>query len=201
MFVFLGVLSVAAFALTGYKIEEAGPFQGAMNFALTNSIGAFLLLWGIALLYGRTGALNLAQMGESLGTRPDALVIAAFALVVVGFFIKAAIVPFHFWLADAYATAPLPVCILLGGVVSELGLYGVARVYWTVFEGPLSSVASELRTVLLVAAATTAVVGAVMSFAQHHLQRMLAFSVIAHAGLFLVGLATLTPARLSGAAV
>ncbi|MDQ3216249.1 MAG: NADH-quinone oxidoreductase subunit D [Actinomycetota bacterium] len=201
MFVFLGVLSVAAFALTGYKIEEAGPLQGAMNFALTNSIGAFLLLWGIALLYGRTGALNLAQMGESLGTRPDALVMAAFALVVAGFFIKAAIVPFHFWLADAFATAPLPVCILLGGVVSELGLYGVARVYWTVFEGPLSSVASELRTILLVAAATTAVVGAVMSFAQHHLQRMLAFSVIAHAGLFLVGLATLTPAGLSGAAV
>jgi multicomponent Na+:H+ antiporter subunit D len=201
MFVFLGVLSVAAFALTGYKIEETGPLQGAMNFALTNSIGAFLLLWGVALLYGRTGALNLAQMGESLSARRDALVLSAFALVVAGFFIKAAIVPFHFWLADAYATAPLPVCILLGGVVSELGLYGAARVYWTVFEGPLSAVASELRIVLLVAAATTAVVGAVMSFAQHHLQRMLAFSVIAHAGLFLAGLAALTPAGLSGAAV
>ncbi len=201
VFVFLGVLSVAAFALAGYKIEETGPLQGAMNFAVTNSIGAFLLLWGIALLYGRTGALNLAQIGESLNARPDALVVSAFALVVAGFFIKAAIVPFHFWLADAYATAPLPVCILLGGVVSELGLYGVARVYWTVFEGPLSSVAGELRVVLLIAAATTAVVGSFMSFAQHHLQRMLAFSVIAHAGLFLVGLATLTPAGLSAAAV
>jgi multicomponent Na+:H+ antiporter subunit D len=201
MFVFLGVLSVAAFALTGYKIEEEGPLQGAMNFALTNSIGAFLLLWGIALLYGRTGALNLAQMGESLGNRPDALVVSAFAMVVAGFFIKAAIVPFHFWLADAYATAPLPVCILLGGVVSELGLYGAARVYWTVFEGPLSSIAGELRIALLIAAAATAIVGAVMSFAQHHLQRMLAFSVIAHAGLFLVGLAGLSPAGLSGAAV
>ncbi|MBA2367201.1 MAG: NADH-quinone oxidoreductase subunit D [Actinobacteria bacterium] len=201
IFVFLGVLSVAAFALTGYKIEEAGPLQGAMNFALTNSIGAFLLLWGVALLYGRTGALNLAQMGESLSDRPDALVVSAFALVVAGFFINAAVVPFHFWLADAYATAPLPVCILLGGVVSELGLYGTARVYWTVFEGPLSSFAGELRTVLLIAAAATAMVGAVMTFAQHHLQRMLAFSVIAHAGLFLVGLAALTPAGLSGAAV
>jgi multicomponent Na+:H+ antiporter subunit D len=45
--------------------------------------------------------------------------------------IKVAIVPFHFWLADAYATAPLPVCFLLGGVVSELGLYALARVNWT----------------------------------------------------------------------
>jgi multicomponent Na+:H+ antiporter subunit D len=201
IFVFLGVLSVVAFALTGYKIEEAGPLQGAMNFALTNSIGAFLLLWGVALLYGRTGALNLAQMGESLSADADALVICSFTLVVAGFFIKAAVVPFHFWLADAYATAPLPVCILLGGVVSELGLYGAARVYWTVFEEPLSSVAGELRTVLLAAAAITAIVGAIMSFAQHHLQRMLAFSVIAHAGLFLVGLATLTPGGLSGAGV
>ena len=201
MFVFLGVLSVVAFALTGYKIEEAGPLQGALNFALTNSIGAFLLLWGVALLYGRTGTLNLAHLGESLGVDTDALLICAFTLVVAGFFIKAAIVPFHFWLADAYATAPLPVCILLGGVVSELGLYGAARVYWTVFEEPLSSVAGELRNVLLAAAAVTAVVGALMSFAQHHLQRMLAFSVIAHAGLFLVGLAALTPAGLSGAGV
>ena len=66
MFVFLEVLSVTAIALTGYKIEEPGPLQGALNFGVTNGIGAFFVLWGIALLYGRTGALNLAQMGDSL---------------------------------------------------------------------------------------------------------------------------------------
>ena len=202
MFVFLEVLSVTAFALTGYKIEETGPLQGALNFGVTNGVGAFFVLWGIALLYGRTGALNLAQMGEELaGGGSDSLVVAALALLVAGFFIKAAIVPFHFWLADAYATAPLPVCVLLGGVVSELGLYALARVYWAVFSGPLSELVPELRTVLLIVSAITALLGAVMCFAQHHLQRMVAFAVISHAGLLLVGLSLLSPAGLSGAAI
>ncbi len=202
MFVFLEVLSVTAFALTGYKIEEAGPLQGALNFGVTNGVGAFFVLWGIGLLYGRTGALNLAQMGHGLAeSAPDSLVIVALSLLVAGFFIKAAIVPFHFWLGDAYATAPLPVCILLGGVVSELGLYALARVYWTVFSGSLGEFDAQLRVVLLVAGAVTALVGALMCFAQHHLQRMVAFAVISHAGLLLIGLGLLTPAGVSGAAV
>jgi multicomponent Na+:H+ antiporter subunit D len=116
LFVFFELMSVSAYALTGYKIEESGPLQGALNFAITNSLGAFLLLWGIALLYGRTGALNLAKIGQSLVQGPvDALVITAFILLAAGFFVKAAIVPFHFWLADAHAVAPTPVCILFSG--------------------------------------------------------------------------------------
>lgn len=78
LFVFFELMSVAAFSLAGYKIEEEGSLQGALNFAITNSIGAFLILSGIALLYGRTGALNLAQIGESLAGAPaDGLVITA----------------------------------------------------------------------------------------------------------------------------
>jgi multicomponent Na+:H+ antiporter subunit D len=154
------------------------------------------------LLYGRTGALNLAQIGESLARgEVDALVITAMVLLVAGFFIKAAIVPFHFWLADAYATAPLPVCVLLGGVVSELGLYALARVYWTVLSSPLGDFVPQARSVLVALGALTALVGAVMCFSQHHLQRMVAFAVISHAGLLLIGLGLLTPAGLGGAAI
>src|SRR4051795_92854 len=66
LFVFFELMSVAAYALTAYKIEEAGPLQGAINFAITNSVGSFAMLTGIALLYGRTGALNMAQIGSAL---------------------------------------------------------------------------------------------------------------------------------------
>src|SRR6185503_14960759 len=91
--------------------------------------------------YGRTGALNLAQLGQSLAAGPaDRLVVVAFLLLMVGFFVKAAVVPFHFWLADAYALAPIVVGVLFAGVVSELGLYAVARVYWTVFSAPFAGV-------------------------------------------------------------
>src|SRR5205807_3191493 len=85
MFVWFELMGVAAYALAGYMVEELGPLQGALNFAITNTVGAFLILFGIGLLYGRTGALNLAQLGRTLGGRPaDGLVIVAFALLASG---------------------------------------------------------------------------------------------------------------------
>jgi multicomponent Na+:H+ antiporter subunit D len=199
MFVFYELLSVAAYALAGYHTEDPGSLRGALNFAMTNSVGAFLVLAGIALLYGRTGALNLAQLGQALAAAPaDRLVVVAFLLLMVGFFVKAAVVPFHFWLADAYALAPIPVGVLFAGVVSELGLYAVARVYWTVFSGPLAG-GEGLRGVLLLGAAATALLGGVMCVLQHHLARMLAYATVSHVGLTLAGFALLAPQGLAGA--
>jgi multicomponent Na+:H+ antiporter subunit D len=199
MFVFFELLSVAAYALVAYDIEEEGPLQGALNFAITNSIGAFLILIGIALLYGRTGALNMAQIGETLAGQPaDGLVVVAFTLMAVGFFVKAAVVPFHFWLADAYSVAPTPVCLLLSAAMSELGLYAFARVYTTVFSGALGG--DALEAVLLCAGALTAVIGAVMCFGQRSLKRMLAFATISHVGLALIGIGLLSARGLAGAA-
>src|SRR5436305_14293513 len=202
MFVFFELMSAPAYALTGYKIEERGPLQGALNFAISNSIGAFLTLSGIGLIYGRTGALNLAQIGASLAHHhPDGLVTVGFVLVITGFLVKAAVVPFHFWLADAHATAPAPVCVLFSGVMVELGIYAVARIYWVVFDGVLGEFAHPIRDVLLGVGAVTAILGAVMCGMQRHLKRLLAFSTIAHAGCFLIGVALLTPDGLAGSAV
>jgi multicomponent Na+:H+ antiporter subunit D len=198
LFVFFELLSVAAYALVAYDIEEEGPLQGALNFAITNSIGAFLILIGIALLYGRTGALNMAQVGEVLAGHPaDGLVVVAFTLIAVGFFVKAAIVPFHFWLADAYSVAPTPVCLLLSAVMSELGLFAFARLYATVFSGALGG-AEALQAVLLAAGSLTALLGAVMCFGQRHLKRMLAFATVSHVGLFLIGVGLLEEDALAG---
>ena len=91
MFVFFELMSVAAYALTGYKIEEEKSLEGALNFAVVNSVGAFLILIGIGLLYGRTGALNLAQIGRELAGRPaDGLVVASFVLITSGLAVKGA---------------------------------------------------------------------------------------------------------------
>jgi multicomponent Na+:H+ antiporter subunit D len=202
LFVFFELMSVAAYVLVGYEIRRRAALEGALTFAVTNTVGSILLLFGITLLYGRTGALNLAQIGRTLAAEPaDGLVVVAFALIACGLFVKAAVVPFHMWTADAYAVAPTPVCILLAGAFSELGLYGIARVYWTAFDGVLGAHADELRAVLVGAGVLTALLGAVLCAAQHHLKRMLAYATIAQVGLFLVALGLLSADGVAGCAV
>jgi multicomponent Na+:H+ antiporter subunit D len=195
-------MSVSAFALTGIDIDEGAALEGSLNFAVTNTIGSFLAVIGIALVYARTGALNIAQAGHVLDRgHVDGLVAVALAFLVCGFLVKAAVVPFHFWLADAYAVAPAAICIVLAGAMSEVGVLGVVRVVYGVFGGPVSEHAHATRLVFVVAGLTTAVLGAVMAHAQDHLKRMLAFLTIAHVGLFLAGVAMLSAAGVGAIAV
>jgi len=201
LFVFFELMSAAAFALCGYKNEEESAQQGALNFAVTNTIGAFMVLIGIALLYSRTGALNMAQVGRALSNQMDATVIVAFVMLMCGFYVKAAAVPFHFWLADAHAVAPTPVCILFSGVMVELGVYAVARVYWAIMDGPFAAHRPALGGLLLTVGTITAVIGAIMCFGQRHIKRLLAFSTISHVGLLIIAFALLTPDGLAGGAI
>ena len=198
LFVWFELMSTAAFALCAYKSEEPAPLQGGINFAVSNTVGAFFLVVGLGLLYGRTGALNLAEIGHRLHGRPDALVAVSFAFIAVAFLVKAAIAPFHFWLADAHAVAPAPVCVLFSGIMVEAGIFGVMRVHATVFADVLP-LSAGLRGVLLTGGAATAIVGALMCFAQRHLKRLLAFSTVSHMGGALMAWALATPKAAAGA--
>ncbi|MFG1664519.1 complex I subunit 5 family protein [Streptomyces sp. Y7] len=202
-FVWFELMSVVAYALTGTRVEEAKAVQGALTFGVVTSLGAYAMLMGIGLLYARTGELAMARIGRALDAQgpPDGLVLAAFVLVLTGLLIKSAAVPFHFWLPDAHAVAPTPVCMLLSGVMVELGVYGVWRVYGTVFAGPGGIPAADLQRALLVLGSVTALTGAAMCWYQRHIKRLLAYSTVAHTGLFLIGVGVLTPEADDGIAL
>ena len=200
LFVWLELMGVAAYALTGFEVRSIGPLQGAINFAVVNTIGGFFVLLGIALVYARTGALNLAQIGRTLaGQHGGGVVIVAMALILCGFMCKGVIVPFHFWLADAYAVAPAPVCLVFAGVMTDIGLVGVARTWFVVFDAPFGSQQRYVGDALLWMGIASALLGGVMALSQRHLKRMLAYSVICHIGIMLAGIGLLSTNGLAGA--
>ncbi len=183
LFVWFELMSAAAFALCGLKTTEPAPLQGSFNFAITNTVGAFFIITGLALLYARTGALNMAQAGRALGNHADGLVLMSFVLMIAGYMVKGAIVPFHLWLPDAHAVSPTPVCILFSGIMVELGIYAIARIYWSVFATVLAEHAGGIRMIFVTFGVITAILGSMMCFAEHNLKRLLAYSTMCHSGL------------------
>ncbi|HTD50278.1 MAG TPA: complex I subunit 5 family protein [Acidimicrobiia bacterium] len=203
MFVFFELMAVSAFALCAFATRDVSALRAALNFALTNSIGAFFVLIGIAILYSRTGALNLAQIGGTL-TRAGSLDRAstvALALLFAGFLIKAAVVPFHFWLVDTATSAPIPLVMILAGVLDTLGIYGIARIYWTVFAGPLAGDHRAVQTLLIALGALTALTAGALSLFFGDARRRMAFVMVAHTGVVLIGIGCLSARGLAGAAI
>ncbi len=199
IFVFFELMSVTGYGLCSFRQTSSTVVQGALNFAIMNSIGAFFILMGIALIYGRTGALNLAQIASQLsGHRPDGLVVISFVFILVGFLTKAGAVPFHFWLSDAYAVAAAPVGALYAGIMSDLGYHAIARIYSDAFAGSLGVVMPAVRDMLIGVGVATVIVGALMCFVQADVKRQIAFLVISHGGIFLCGIGLLTPEGLAG---
>ncbi|HTW95724.1 MAG TPA: proton-conducting transporter membrane subunit, partial [Tepidisphaeraceae bacterium] len=185
LFVWFELMTAAGVGLCGYQSQERAPLLGALNFAVSNTVGAFISLTGVALLYAYTGSLNMSEVGQSLLIQHTGplFVLMTFVLVSCGFLVKSAAFPFHFWLADAHAVAPTPVCILFSGVMVELGVYAVARLYWVIFAPSLGAQSDGVKIVLITMGSLGALVGGIFCFGQRHLKRLLAFSTISHVGL------------------
>ncbi len=157
-------------------------------------IGALSMLLGILAIYAYTETFNFVQLPELAGAIPLGMVGAIFVLLLVGFFVKMAVFPFHTWLPDAHSEAPTPISALLSGVMVKCGAYGMARILLSTFSSTFLFT-SDILTGLGV---ITMIYGGLMALAQTDIKRLLAYSSISQLGYILFGLGTASPLGVTG---
>ena len=202
MFVWYEVFSVAAYALSTFHGATKNAFEGALQFALTNTVAGLFFLTGIIMLEGRTGELDLVAVGHSLAAhgRPDVLVTTSLACVAIGLFTRGALAPLQFWFDEVHTTAPTPLSAILSGAMTPLALYGFVRVYWSIYAGVLPP-SHALVAALEAIAIATALYGTLMTMRESHFKRKLAHAGVAHAGVALAAIGAFTVRGLAGAAI
>lgn len=200
LFVFMEIFSITAYALVALA---RGPVAAlaALKYLLVGAVSSLLVLLAVALLHAQAGSLNLADIAERLAAAeaPGAAALALGCLV-VGFLVKAAIFPLHFWLPDAHASAPSPVSALLSGLVVKMGVVGLLRTRMLFAEAELVPIAL-LDHLLILLGALAVLAGAVLALVQRELKLMLAYSTVANMGYIALGLGLASSAAVGGALV
>jgi multicomponent Na+:H+ antiporter subunit D len=195
LYVFLEVASISAYALVAFG-TEAQDLEASFKYAVMGALASVLILLGIAFLYSYVSTLNMADIALVLSTKPQGLLVFfVIVLFLVGFGLKAAMVPFHAWLPDAHPSAPAPISAMLSGVVIKtLGAYALVRIIFNVFGMP-----QKALSVLMVLGTLSMVVGAFMAITQQDIKRMLAYSSISQMGYILFAFGIGTPLAVIGA--
>ena len=185
LFVFVEVAGLASYALVAFG-TEADELEASLKYLVLGTVASTFLLVGIALVYNVTGQLNWAKVAEIVRAAggPSTPLYVAVAFFLMGFGLKAAIVPFHAWLPDAHPSAPAPISAMLSGVlIKASGVYALIRIVFSVFG------ASEmLGWVLIVLGAASMVVGVFLAVGQWDLKRLLAYHSISQMGYVILAL-------------
>jgi NADH-quinone oxidoreductase subunit N len=183
----LELMIVCSYILVGITRDRPVSNEAAIKYFLLGSFASALLLYGIGLVYGVTGATDFATIARGVSERNlarDPLLLVGVALVAGGLAFKIAAVPFHAWAPDVYQGASAPVAAFLAAGSKAAGIAAVVRVSSTAF-APEQAILSDILVAL---AALSLVVGSLLAIAQSNMKRLLAYSSIAHAGYALLGL-------------
>jgi multicomponent Na+:H+ antiporter subunit D len=185
MFVFIEVAGIASYALVAFG-TESDELEASFKYLVLGTVASAFLLVGIALVYNVTGHLNWAKVGETIAAAGGAtlpLYVAA-AFFLMGFGLKAAMVPFHAWLPDAHPSAPAPISAMLSGVlIKASGVYALARFAFSVFDGD-----PALGWVLVGLGVLSMVIGVLMAVGQWDFKRLLAYHSISQMGYVVLAL-------------
>ena len=189
MFIMVEILTFAAVALTAFRTKVYGALEAAFKYLVVGCMGSTMILTGVIMLYAQYHTLNLAQLASLIpGTMNNSCKLA-FALLYIGFSTKAFIVPFHPLAADAHGAAPASISVLISGVLTKSGIYGIIRLTYFLFQ---TMELGTMQFMLVFVGSVSMFVCVTMALAQHDFKRLLAFHSISQIGYVLaaVGLST-----------
>jgi proton-translocating NADH-quinone oxidoreductase chain N len=190
LYVFFELMALASYALVAYHRERPDAAEAGMKYLVMNGAGSLLALVGIGVVYlsTPTGSLDLRVLAA--GPMPPEAAVLAAALLIAGFGVKAAVVPMHTWLPDAYTAAPTGITAMMGGVVTVSGLVAMVRAVTALpLLGGTPDVPASMGLLLGFLAILTMTVGNLTAIQQKDLKRMLAYSSVAQVGYILLGFA------------
>ncbi|EKT84274.1 NADH:ubiquinone oxidoreductase subunit N [Rhodococcus opacus M213] len=196
MFVALEVLSLPLYLLCGLaRRRRLLSQEAALKYFLLGAFSSAFFLFGVALLYGYAGTVELPRIADALarGTDDTTLALIGTALLSVGLLFKIGAVPFHSWIPDVYQGAPTPITAFMAAATKVAAVGAMLRIFYVA----LPDLRADWRPVMWGVAILTMVVGAVMAVTQNDVKRMLAYSSVAHAGFILTGLVAANRAGLS----
>lgn len=185
LFIGLETLSIAVYVMAAMHVRRVESTEAGLKYFVLGAFSSAFLLYGIALVYGATGATNLREIREFFSTTivfDDAMLLAGLALLLVGLGFKVAAVPFHSWTPDVYQGAPTPVAAYMASGVKAAGFAALLRVFVLTFDVR----ADDWQPAVYWLAIATLVVGSILAIVQRDAKRMLAYSSISHAGFILV---------------
>lgn len=194
LFVFLEIASLASYALVAFGVE-AEELEASFKYLVLGGVSSLIILLGIALLYTVTGTLNMGDMTVILNQGISKhLLFFIFALFLMGFGLKSAMVPFHAWLPDAHPSAPAPISAMLSGlIIKALGIYAIARIFFVIM-----GILPILKTIMLVLGGLSMVIGVFLAVGQWDFKRLLAYHSISQMGYVMVGIGLGTPLGILG---
>jgi NADH-quinone oxidoreductase subunit N len=189
----LELMSLSLYALTALRRDNAQATEAAMKYFVLGALSSGFLLYGLSMMYGATGSLDIPQVFDAIATGQINRTVLGFGLVfiVAGLGFKLGAVPFHMWVPDVYHGAPTAVTLLIGGA-PEFAAFAIT--FRLLVEG-LSGLAFDWQQMLVVLAVGSLIIGNFVAIAQTNLKRMLAYSTIGQMGFMLLGF---TPTVIAG---
>ncbi|MDX9930622.1 MAG: proton-conducting transporter membrane subunit, partial [Bacteroidales bacterium] len=178
IFVFLEIAAISSYALVAFGVGKT-ELEATFKYQILGGMASLIILFGIGFIYWRAKTLNIADIRQVMGAAPERThYLLVQMLLLTGFGLKAAVIPFHAWLPDAHSSAPSPISAMLSGVlIKAVGIYVLIRLFFNMF-----IISTEIAILITTLGALSMVFGVLLAIGQWDIKRLLAYHSISQMG-------------------